>query len=225
MDNKPPTFEELLPDIESQIDTRRGSWRLASVPWDDVKQQILAKVFFKFHTFDPEKGKFSHWLSRVITRAMINILRDNHTKFSRPCVTGCVFNTGNDTCSKTKSGIQCSECIIYKRWEERKLNHYRVQQTLPLDNHTQEVHAIQSDFIDIEASKVVIDEKMKEKLDTYEYNIYKLIYIEGKTEKEVGKLLGYKKTGKMFSGYQQLLKIRKLIILKAKEIIEEQGLA
>jgi hypothetical protein len=225
MSTEKPVFETLIPSIESQIEKRRGSWRLTSVAWDDVKQLVLTRVFFKYHTFDPSKGEFSHWLSRLITRAMQNILRDSHTKFSKPCITGCVFNTGGESCSRTPSGNQCSECPIYKKWEEKKLDHFRVQQTLPLENHVQEVNSIQSDFIDIAGSKQIIDEKMKEKLDEYDYKIYKMIYIEGKTEKEVGKLLGYKKTGKMFSGYQKLLKIRKLIVIKAKEIIDEEDLA
>ena len=226
MSIKRPEFEPLIPSIETQIEKRRGSWRLASVAWEDVKQLVLTRVFFKYDTFIPERGPFSHWLSRVITNSMRNILRDSHTKFSRPCVTGCVFNTGGDSCSRTKSGLQCSECPIYKKWEERKLDHYRVQQTLPLENHTQEVHAIQSDFIDIAASKEIIDEKMKEKLDANDYAIYCMIYIQGKSEKEVGKELGYKKTGtKTYEGYQTLLKLRKLIVLKAKEIIEENDLA
>lgn len=220
-----PTFESLIPSIEAQIEKRKGSWRLTSLAWEDVRQMILTKVFFKYHTFDPAKGKFSHWLSRLITHAKINILRDSHSKFSRPCVTGCIFNTGGNSCSQTNSGIQCAECPIYKLWEKRKLNHYRVQQTLPLENHAQEVNSIQGDFLDIEGSKVIIDERMKDKLEEHEYTIYRMIYIEGKTEKEVGKLLGYRKTGaKTYEGYQMLLKLRKHIVAMAREIIEEQDL-
>lgn len=224
-----PSFESLIPSIEAQIEKRKASWRLTSVAWEDVKQMILTKVFFKYDSptagFKPEKGPFSHWLSKVITNTKSNILRDSHTKFSRPCVTGCVFNTGGDSCSRTKSGTQCAECPIYKLWERRKLDHFRVQQTLPLENHTQEVNSIQSDFIDIEGSKVVIDARMKDKLDEYEYSIYHMIYIEGKTEKEVGRLLGYKKTGaKTYEGYQMLLKLRKHIVEMAREIIEEENL-
>lgn len=225
-----PTFESLIPTIEAQIERRRGSWRLASVAWEDARQRILTKVFFKYDSptagFDPAKGKLAHWLSRVITREKINILRDHHTKFSRPCITGCVFNTGGDTCSKTKSGIQCNECPIYAMWEKRKLDHYRVQQTLPLENHAQEVNSIQGDFINIEESKVIIDARMRDKLDEHEYSIYRMIYIDGVAEKDIGKLLGYRKTGaKTYEGYQMLLKLKKRIVLMAREIIEEQDLA
>jgi RNA polymerase sigma factor (sigma-70 family) len=221
-----PTFESLVPTIESQIEKRKGDWKLASMPWEDVRQQLLTRVFFKYHKFDPEKGKFSHWLSKLITNEKTNILRNNHTKFSRPCVTGCPHNGGGDACLMTPSKLQCAECPLYRNWERRKLDHFRVQQTLPLENHMQEVNSIQSDFLDIAGSKSIIDEKMKDKLDANEYMIYRMIYIEGKSEQEVGKELGYKKTGtKTYEGYQMLLKLKKLIVLKAKEIIEEQDLA
>ena len=229
MPQEKPPFESLIPSIEAQIEKRKSSWRLASVAWEDVKQIILTKVFFKYDSptagYIPEKGPFPNWLSRVITNAKHNILRDSHTKFSRPCVTGCPHNAGGDTCLMTPSKIQCAECPLYRKWERSKLDHYRVQQTLPLENHTQEVNSIQSDFIDIEGSKHIIDVKMKVKLDEHEYAIYRMIYIEGMTEKEVGKLLGYKKTGaKTYEGYQMLLKLRKHIVEMAKEIIEEENL-
>lgn len=223
MENKPP-FEELIPAIEAQIDKRKGNWRLASVSWEDAAQIILTRVFVKYHTFNPSKGEFSHWLSRLITRTMINILRDNFQKWSRPCIQGCVFNTGNDTCSKTKSGKQCDECPLFKKWKSRKESHFNVKQTLPLDNHLKEANSIQSSFIDIASIKSVIDVKIKEKLNKHEYEIYKMLYIQDLDEKEVGKLLKYRKVGKMYHGYQNILKVKKIIVAKAKEIIAEQGL-
>lgn len=226
MPDKKATFESLIPVIRAQIEKRRGGWRLASIPWEDAAQLILTHVFLKYHTFDPSKGEFSHWLSRLITRRRINILRDNHLKWSRPCIQGCVHNTGNDTCDKTPSGKQCSECPFYRAWSARKESHYAVEQTLPLENHIQEVNSIQSDFIDIEGSKTVIDAKIEEKLSKHEYMIYRLLYIEGKSEKEVGKAMGYKKSGaRMYNGYQNILKAKKVIVQCAKEIIEEQDLA
>lgn len=219
-----PTFEELIPTIEAQIDKRKGSWRLASVAWDDAAQIILTRVFVKYHTFDPSKGEFSHWLSRLITRAMTNILRDNFQKWSRPCIQGCVFNTGGDTCSKTKSGKQCEECPLFKKWKIRKESHFNVKQTLPLENHLREANSIQSNFIDIEAAKDVIDKHIKEKLTKHEYEIYKMLYIQNLGEEQIGKALKYRKVGKMYHGYQNILKVKKLIIIRAKEIIAEQGL-
>lgn len=224
--DKKPTFESLISTIEAQIEKRRGSWRLASLPWEDASQMILTRAFIKYHTFDPKKGEFSHWLSRLITNERINILRNNHLKWSRPCIQGCIHNTGGDSCDRTKSGKQCAECPFYKKWIDRKESHYAIEQTLPLENHVQEVNSIQSDFIDIEGAKGVIDLKMKEKLNKHEYMIYKLLYVDGKSEKEVGKLMGYKKTNsRMHAGYQNILKTRKKVLEMAKEIIAEENLA
>lgn len=226
MAEEKPTFESLIPSIEAQIEKRKGSWRLAAVAWEDVRQQLLTKVFFKYHLFIPSRGKFSHWLSKVITYEKINILRNNHSKFSRPCVTGCPHNAGGDACFATPSKVQCAECPLYRKWERSKIDHYRVQQTLPLENHLQEANSKPNDLVfDMEGPKAVIDEKMKGKLNEEDYTIYRMIYIDGKTEKEVGQLLGYKKTGaKTYEGYQTLLKLRKHIVAMAREIIEEENL-
>ncbi len=225
MEIKSPPFESQIKTIEIQINQRRASWRLASIPWEDVAQMIMTRVFLKYHTFDPAKGEFSHWLSRLITHKMSSILRDNHSIYSRPCIQGCVFNTGGDGCSKTKSGTQCAECPIYKSWQIRKESHFNVKQTLPLENHEQEVNQKPSDFIDIEGSKKVIDREMKLKLNKHEYKMYRMLYIKNMSEPEVGKAMKYKKTTKMHEGYQIILAFRKKVVLIAKEIIDEQGLA
>lgn len=226
-----PTFEELAPTIQAQIERRRSTWRLASMDWEDAAQIIFIHVYKKYHKFDPAKGEFSHWLSKTISNARINILRDNFKKWSRPCIQGCVFNAGGDSCTKTKSGKQCDECILFKRWRKRKEDHFNVKQTLPLENHLKEIHSIQSNSqelsnsIDIGAAKKTVDTLLKEKLTKHEYQIYQMLYIQGLDEEEVGKILKYKKVGKMYHGYQNILKIKKLIYEKAKEIIKEHELA
>ncbi len=228
-----PTFEQRYDSIVLEINKRRPKWRLASVSFDDVRQQVLVKVHLKYDMFDPAKivkgrpVEFSHWVNRVITYEIRNILRNNHTIYSRPCVQGCPWNTGADTCEKTKSGLQCDECPIYKSWRERKESHFNVKQTLPLENHMREVDGSPAnEFIDIEESKAVIDRYMRDKLTKHEWRIYKALYIQHKSEREVGKALGYKKPKtKMFPGYLTILKLKKRFVVLAKEIIEEKNLA
>lgn len=226
MEDKPP-FETLIKQVEAQIDKRRGSWKLTAVAWEDVRQMIMTRAWVQYPLFHPEKGEFSHWLSRLITNAMTNILRDNHGIYSKPCILGCVFNTGDSTCSKTRSGRQCSECPIYRDWEKRKLDHFNVKQTLPLETHEQEVNSIQGDFLDMEGAKTVIDEKIRLKLTRQEWRIYRLIYIQGKTEHEAGKALGYKRKpgSKLAPGYLTLLNARHKFVVLAKQIIEDENLA
>jgi DNA-directed RNA polymerase specialized sigma24 family protein len=226
MSKPKPTFESLFTVIDAQVEKRRGSWRLAAVPWDDAKQIILTRVFLKFPTFDPDRGEFPKWLSRVITNTMLNILRDNLQKWSRPCIQGCPFNMSGNDCEKTPSGKQCDECPAYREWKKKKQEEFNIRQPLPYDTHASEVESIQSDFLDIEEKKKVIDDKMKARLTRHEWRVYKLLIIKHKTEEEVGLLLNYKESpgAIMHAGYQSIRKMKKKFVMLAKKIIEEENL-
>lgn len=235
MKEKLPSFEDRYDIICREIEKRRRGWTLAAVSFDDVKQDLLIRVNEQYKTnYDPRKDRvkrpecetFLHWLNRVITNAISNQLRDNLGKFSRPCLTErCVFNVGVDSCSKTPSGMQCSECLAYRSWEERKLNHFNIKQTLPLENHFREADMIQDNSA-VDYKKIdVIHEKMKEKLSKGDYELYSEIFILGKSEKQVGEERGMKKVGKTYAGYQPLNRLRHKVIVLAKKIIEEENLA
>lgn len=218
-------FEQVIPIVEAQINRRRNRWTLTAVSFDDLRQIILIHAFVKYHKFDPKRGPFLNWINRVITHQIRNVLRNNFTIYSRPCIQGCPFNSGGDSCSKTASGKQTNECKIYKIWEQKKLSHHNVKQTLPLENHIKEADSQPGDFIDVEAKKRIIDEKMRTKLSPKDYKIYKALYIDNIDEKEVGKTLGLKKVGRMHAGYQKILQVKKDIVRAAKTIIDEEDLA
>jgi len=235
MKNNLPSFEDRYDIICREIEKRRRGWTLAAVSFDDVKQNALIRISQQYNTkYDPRKDNvnrpeaetFLHWLNTVISNLIKNQLRDNLGKFSRPCLTErCVFNVGADSCSKNPSGIQCSECLAYRSWEERKLNHFNIKQTLPLENHFREADMIQDDT-PVDYSKVkIIHEKMKGKLSKSDYELYTEIFILGKPEKEVGEAHGMKKVGNTYAGYQPLNRLRHKVVEIAKKIIEEENLA
>ena len=84
---------------------------------------------------------------------------------------------------------------------------------------------------DIEAAKLVIDREIKDKLNLHEWRMYKLLFIQNKDEREVGRLMKYKATKKgsvskkMYPGYLTILKFKKKVVLLSREIIEDQNLA
>jgi DNA-directed RNA polymerase specialized sigma subunit len=103
---KKPIFEEMIPSIMVEINKRKSNWTLSSLAFEDVSQMLLIRIFNKYKTFNPEKGEFTHWVNRLISNTIINILRDNLQKFARPCVQGCQFNLGDSYCGFTRSGKQ-----------------------------------------------------------------------------------------------------------------------
>lgn len=219
-----PSFEEMIPAAMVEINKRKNGWTLSSLAFEDVRQLLLIHAFEKYYQFDPSKGEFSHWVNRMISNRMKNILRDNLQKFSRPCVQGCQFNLGDSACGFTSNGKQCEECPLYAKWKRKKEPEYNIKQGLSLDAHIQEVNNIQNDFIDIDDYKRLLDEKMPDYLTVQELRIYKLLFTEHKTMEEVGVILKFKKASNSgVSGYQTIHKARKKIVSVAKKIILEEG--
>jgi len=231
MEEKKLSFEDRIDFIQFQIGKRKNGWTLSTLEWEDVSQIILTRVWQKYHTFNPEKGKFEHWLNRLISHALVNLLRDNLYKYVRPCISSgpsggsCVKNTGGDGCSWTKSKTQCAECPLYAKWQKKKETKYNIKATVSIENHDQETNNIISDSIDIAESKKVIDEQMKVRLNHFEWSIYEMLYIENYTEDEVGKKLKYKKSkNSKTHGYQVIRGLKNKFISITKEIIEEHAL-
>jgi hypothetical protein len=220
------SFEDRIPEIQKEIQKRKNSWRLSTLSFEDVSQQLLFHAFKKYHTYDENKSEFSHWINRLISNQLRNILRDNLGIFSRPCIMGCVHNLGDEFCDYTESKKQCSECPLYAKWEKKKKDHFNVAQSLPLSNHEQEVNSKIDDFFDMEKAKAIIDVKIKQKLNNHEWQIYSLLFIQNKTSEEAQQILNlkYNKKDNTKTNYQQINKVKKRIIVIVKEIINEEGL-
>lgn len=214
---KKMTSEHVLISI-NEIKKRSNKWRLISLDFEDVTQIILLRIIKKYHTYSEEKSHYSHWVNTVISNALRNILRDNYGKYSRPCIHSCVFNTGGDSCSWTKSGIQCGECPLYRKWQKSKEDNFNISQTLSLENHTKEVHAIQIDSVPIDESKKIIDLRMKDKLNKFEYGIYKSLFIDELDEKKV--IADLKEKGCEI----QIRKLKEKFVNVAREIILQEDL-
>jgi hypothetical protein len=221
-DKNPPMkrmSEEHVLITQNEIAKRKNKWRLVSLDFDDVAQTIFTRVIKKYHTYDPARSLYVHWINRVISNALRNVLRDNYGKYSRPCIHSCAFNLGGTHCGWTPSGEQCAECPLYRKWQQSKESNFNISQTLSLENHAQEVHAIQYDNFEVESSKKIIDSRMKDKLNHFEYNIYKLIFIDEIDEKKVVADLKAKGTE------IQIRKLKEKFVNTAREIINQEDLA
>ncbi len=185
-----PTFEESLPEINRIVQSRRAAWTYISVdPFEDISQEILMRVFKKWHTFDPKKGPLEHWLNRFVSNAILNEKRDRGgNRWAKPCIGGgksngrsCTYNTGGDTCSYTKSGKQCAECPLYADWAKGRQHQFNIKSTVALDNHAQEVSNQQQDFLDIEGIQATLHRRMREETTPWEWRIFACLYIRHMT--------------------------------------------
>jgi len=213
------TFEECIPEIDHEIKKRRTKWNLTALSWldfDDVSQIIRIHIFRKWHLFN-QSEPLAPWVNTIISNQIRNLIRNNYGNHTRPCLR-CAAAEGDDLCAiYTK---QCADCPLYAQWEKSKKRAHDVKMPVSLENHSQEVYDMVEDSMDIERSSRNLHEKMESILKPMEWKIYKLLYIDHKTEEEVAKAMGYKTTEKNRSpGYKQIKNIKKLIVVKARKCL------
>ena len=78
--------------------------------------------------------------------------------------------------------------------------------------------------MDIELEAQNLHDNMQKTLKPIEWKVYKLLYIENKTEIEVAKMMGYKTSEKNRQpGYKQIKNIKKSILTKVKKFLDYES--
>jgi DNA-directed RNA polymerase specialized sigma24 family protein len=215
-------FEEKLAEINQAISAKRGLWQLGSISYmdyDDVAQILRTHIAEKIHSYD-ESRPFAAWVSVVITHRIRNLIRDNYGKLAPPCG-DCPFNNGNNLCQFTCSGFKDSSCDQYANWEKRKRSAYELKLAAPLEDHDGGGHSPIN--FDVEKSVGKFHAAMEKLLSKRTYEAYTYLYIEGLSEEETVKKMGFKETKEKgrLPGYRQLTNIKNEIKLRADELIKD----
>lgn len=212
-------FEEKISEIDQEIYKRRNKWNLTAISWmdfNDVAQILRIHINNKWKLYD-QKQPLAPWVNRIISNQIKNLIRNNYGNYSRPCLK-CSAAEGEDLCKIY--GKQCNACSIYGKWEKRKKSAYDIKLPVTLENHSQEVHDMVHDNINIEKTAQNVHEKMAKILKYSEWRFYELVYIQHKTEEDAAKMMGYKTTERNRSaGYKQIKNLKKSIIQKARKYI------
>jgi DNA-directed RNA polymerase specialized sigma24 family protein len=216
---KPPkfSFESKISEIDQEINKRRHKWSLTTLAWldfHDVAQILRIHIYKKWSMYD-QKQPLAPWINRIVSNQIKNLIRNNYGNYSRPCLK-CAAAENEDGCNIYET--QCSKCPLYAKWEKSKKSAHDVKLPVALENHTQEVHNIIEDEINIEKAAENIHTKMKHILKPVEWKFYELYYIKHKTEEESAKLMGYKTSEKNRKiGYKQVKNLKKSIMSKVKK--------
>jgi DNA-directed RNA polymerase specialized sigma24 family protein len=219
MKSSKESFESKISEINQEISKRRHKWNLTTLAWmdfNDVSQILRIHIYKKWNLYDPKKP-LAPWVNRIVSNQIKNLIRNNYGNFSRPCLR-CAAAEQEDGCTIYSS--QCNKCPLYAKWEKSKKSAHDIKLPVALENHTQEVHNIIEDEINIEKTAKNIHTKMQQVLKPIEWKFYELYYIKHKSEEESAKLMGYKTTEKNRKiGYKQVKNLKKSIMTKVKKYL------
>jgi hypothetical protein len=214
-----PTFEDSIDSINSEIIKRRSKWNLTAINWmdfSDVAQILRIHIYKKWHLYDHKKP-LAPWVNRIISNQIKNLIRNNYSNFTRPCLK-CSAAEGEDGC--TIYNKQCNACPLYANWGKSKKNAHDTKLTVSIENHSQEINNLPTDLINIEEAAKNIHTKMEKVLKPIEWRVYKYLYVEGKDEEQTAKLMGYRTSEKnRIAGYKQIKNIKKIILFKVKKYL------
>ena len=228
------TYEDCSDIIDVELKKRRRAWQLSAIAWmdfDDVCQIIRIHIAKKWDKWNQELA-LEPWLNTIITNQTINIIRNNYKNFARPCLS-CDFNQGAGEidspglCGYTKSGLQCSECPIYKKWTLTKKSKHDINLPVSMEYHSQEVSSKQGE-------EKIFDEQVLKRLHYHmikrltlprHKEAYKLLIIQGLDEELAASKLGYYSSeSSRKSGYRQIKLLQKKFKELARIVIQEEDI-
>lgn len=218
------TFEDCYDEIATIVEKQRPQWTFKATmmrDFDDVKMEIIAHVWKKWHLYDQARP-LGGWVATIVKHQFSNILRDTYLSTSSPCAR-CACNIGDNVCSIY--GEQGIECPLYKKWYNTKRHAHEARLPVALENHTNEAYNRPDQTTDLEHAIGGLHEKMKEVLTKSEWEIYRRLYVEHKSEEEAAQELGFKTTERgRKMGYKRIRQVKTLVLKKARGLIVEHGL-
>jgi hypothetical protein len=218
------SFEDCYDVIYKEVWKRKSKWTLtalASIDYQDVSQIILLHIWKKWLQYDQNKPLLP-WLSRVIMNQIRNLVRNNYTNYSRPCLR-CDAAIDQEGCRIY--GEQCNTCPLYTYWTHNKQSATHIKLALPIENHTDEVYKMPDNNTgDIENGEKKFHVIMKKILKPMEYKVYEGLYIKHQSEDVIAKSLGFISNEGRKPGYRRIFQLDKDLKEKAKKYIEEYGI-
>jgi hypothetical protein len=217
------SFEDCIDIIDLAVRKQKSKWRLDAIAWfdyEDVEQIIKSHINKKWLLWDQARP-LEPWLNTIITNQIRNLIRNHYGNYVKPCAT-CVFNMGDNSCSATASGVQNSQCIDYKKWEDSKKAAFDLKMPVSAENHYYELSSRTQQTFCFETSLEKLNYYMKEELSPLHYQAYQMLFFGDASEEEVAALMGYKTTEKKRkAGYRQIKNLKKLFHQKASLIIKK----
>lgn len=215
-------YEDYISEIDQLLNRYRSKWQLNALAWldyDDVCQIIRIHINNKWHLWD-QKRAFKPWCSTLISNQIKNLVRNNYGNYAKPCLK-CPYYGGGEDCSLTKNGKQNTSCSDFAKWKKKKEKAYHLKLPLSLDVNIETQNNFGDTDINYEEKISRIHFLVMEKLSVKHKKIYKMIYIEHKSDKEVAEEFSFKQDSskRKTPRYKQINNLKKKFFKIASEVV------
>lgn len=218
------TFEQCYNEIVVIVEKQRPQWTFKATmmrDFDDVKMEIITHVWKKWHLYDQVRP-LGGWVATIVKHQFSNILRDTYLSTSSPC-SRCSCNMGDKLCSIY--GEQGVECPLFKKWYHTKRHSHEARLPVSIEDKLNQVASMPDQTTNLERAIEGLHDKMKEALTRSEWEIYRRLYVEHKSEEDTAQELGFKTTERgRKMGYKRIRQVKTLVLKKARSLITEHGL-
>lgn len=223
-------FEDISAELDSILKSKRSFWSLGAIchmDYDDVCQIIRIHIYKQFAKWDQNRS-FSKWAKEVVNNQISNLKEKHYGKFAPPCRT-CEFDLGGDRCEFTTCGMKTSECSKFAEWQQKKEEAYRLVLATSADESYSEdpggegrIKIESNESPDYVSASARLHYLMQVDMTDKEKKIYRLLFIENRTDEFVARELGWKTTEKgKPPGYRRISGFKKTFKDKAKKILKD----
>lgn len=223
-------FEDISAELDTILKSKRSFWSLGAIchmDYDDVCQIIRLHVYQKFSQWHQDQP-FAPWAARIINNQITNLREKHYGKFAPPCRT-CEFDLGGDRCEFTSCGMKTSECPKFAEWQQKKEEAYHLVLATSSDESYAEDPGgegrikIESSLTpDYFAASSRLHSLMQRDMSEREKKIYRLLFIENRSDEFVARELGWKSSEKgKPPGYRRISGFKKSFKDKAKKILKD----
>lgn len=221
------SYEDLEGEIEELLVKFRAKWRLNALAWldyDDICQVIRIHIHKKLHLWDQSRA-FKPWCASLINRQIINEVRNNYGNYAKPCLK-CPHYAGGKDCHETVSGVQDVSCGDFAKWKKKKEVAYNVKLPLSLDTSISCGGHVDRREVDYDSKVGKVHELIMGKLSGHHRDIYRMLYIEFKSDEEVASVFGFKEDSskRKTPRYKQVNNLKKRFYELGKEVLKDNDL-
>ena len=224
MSENKKTYEDLSDDINILLCKRKAKWQLSALAWldyDDVSQMIRLHIFNKWHLWD-QKRPFNPWCSQLINNQIINLVRNHYGNYAKPCLR-CPSYAGGTECSLTASGQQDITCGDFSKWRKKKEKAYNLKLPLSLDTEISAGNHMDKTEVDYDTKVDRVHTLVMEKLNVKHKEVYKMLFMDHCTDKEVADKFGFKEDSskRKTPRYKQINNLKKKFYNIAKLVLDD----